>query len=152
MKLDSLRLRRVIWASLVFSSSVFMALADGPELVTTKSPLIEPSIAGGGDSGNGFVTPDVRFVLFASTANNLAATSSNTPFLSQAPIRLNVYLRNRTNGTTSLVSLNLSGAGGGNGDSVCTALSTNGRYALFESTASDLVSGDTNNFNDVFVR
>ena len=62
------------------------------------------------------------------------------------------YLRNRTNGTTALVSLNRSGTGGGNDDSACTAISTNGRYALFQSSASDLVPNDTNNLSDIFVR
>ena len=63
-----------------------------------------------------------------------------------------MFLRDRTNGTTTLVSVNLTGTGGGNGDSLPAALSANGRYACFESSASDLVPGDTNNATDVFVR
>jgi hypothetical protein len=50
------------------------------------------------------------------------------------------------------VSENLSGIGGGNGDSIPTGLSSDGRYALFESRASDLVPNDTNNATDIFVR
>ncbi len=65
---------------------------------------------------------------------------------------MNVFLRDRINSTTTLVSLNLSGTGGGNADSFPTGISTNGRYALFESSASDLVANDTNNASDVFVR
>src|ERR1043165_7951758 len=38
------------------------------------------------------------------------------------------------------------------GDSWPTGISGDGRYALFEGSASDLVPGDTNNVNDVFVR
>ncbi len=52
----------------------------------------------------------------------------------------------------SLVSVNSTGTGGGNGDSLPVDLSTNGRYAVFESSASDLVPGDTNGATDVFVR
>ena len=46
----------------------------------------------------------------------------------------------------------MAGNGGGNGDSFPTGISTNGQFALFESRASDLVAGDTNNANDIFVR
>jgi Tol biopolymer transport system component len=98
------------------------------------------------------ISPDGRYVLFASTADNLALTSSNTPFAVQSSPKINVFLRDRTNATTVLVSINLAGTGGGNGDSIPIEISTNGQYALFESAASDLVPGDTNNASDVFVR
>jgi Tol biopolymer transport system component len=68
------------------------------------------------------------------------------------PPAMNVFLRDRTNATTTLVSVNLTGTNGGNGDSVPAGLSTDGRYVLFESSASDLVPGDTNGVSDVFVR
>jgi TolB protein len=68
------------------------------------------------------------------------------------PPRMNVFLRDRTNGTTTLVSLNVAGNGGGNDDSFPIELSTNGQYALFESSASDVAPGDTNGVTDVFVR
>ena len=65
---------------------------------------------------------------------------------------MNVFLRDRTNATTTLVSVNLTGTNGGNGDSLPAGLSTDGRYVLFESSASDLVADDTNGVSDVFVR
>ena len=74
----------------------------------------------------------------------------NIPPIGPAP--LNVFLRDRTNDTTTLVSVNLNNNGGGNDDSLPVAISTNGRYALFESIATNLVMGDTNNLPDVFVR
>ncbi len=128
------------------------ALATPLQLVTTIDPSVGPPASGGGNSMNPIITPDGRYVLFASTANNLALTSSNTPFLAQGSPKINVFLRDRTNGTTTLVSVNLTGTGGGNGDSMPIGLSTNGQYALYESIASDLAPGDTNNANDVFVR
>ncbi len=127
-------------------------MATPLQLVTTVDPSVGPPASGGGNSMNPIITPDGRYVLFASTADNLALTSSNTPFLAQSPPKMNVFLRDRTNGTTTLVSVNLVGTGGGNGDSVPIELSTNGQFALFESSASDLVPGDTNNASDVFVR
>jgi Tol biopolymer transport system component len=128
------------------------AMATPLQLVTTIDPSVGPPVSGGGNSMNPIITPDGRYVLFASTADNLALTSSNTPFPAQGSPKINVFLRDRTNGTTTLVSINFAGTGGGNGDSTPIELSTNGQYALFESTASDLVPGDTNNATDVFVR
>lgn len=98
------------------------------------------------------MSPDGRYVLFASTANNLAVTATNPPTPIPPPLKLNVFLRDRTNRTTTLVSVNLSGLGGGNGGSLPSDISADGRYAAFESSASDLVPGDTNNVTDVFVR
>jgi Tol biopolymer transport system component len=64
---------------------------------------------------------------------------------------MNVYLRDRASNTTALVSVNLTGTGGGNGDSLPFGISTNGRFALFESSATNLVANDTNNAQDIFV-
>lgn len=121
------------------------------QLISQRGPV--PASAGGsGDSLGPIITPDGRFVLFASTANNLVATTNGQALpVSIAPV-LNVFLRDRTNNTTILVSPNLSGTGGGNGDSIPTAISTDGRFACFESSASDLVPNDTNAVMDVFVR
>jgi len=112
-----------------------------------------PAPAGGaGDSWGAIISPDGRFVLFASTANNLVSTTNGLALPISGTSRLNVFLRDRMNNTTTLVSANLSGTGGGNGDSIPTALSTNGQFACFESSASDLVASDTNGVADVFVR
>jgi Tol biopolymer transport system component len=107
---------------------------------------------GGGDSSLPIVSPDGRFVLFASTANNLVLATNGNPIPLIVPPRINVFLRDRTNGTTTLVSVNVNGVAGGNGDSIPADLSTNGRYAVFQSDASDLVPGDTNQVTDIFVR
>ena len=143
--------RRALFILAIFCLTV-PAMATPVQLVTTVDPVVGPPVSGGGNSMQPIITPDGRYVLFASTANNLAVTSSNTPFPAQGSPKMNVYLRDRTNGTTTLVSINLAGNGGGNGDSLPIELSTNGQYALFESSASDLVLGDTNNATDVFVR
>ena len=98
------------------------------------------------------MSPDGRYVLFASTANDLVLATNNPPTPISSLLKLNVLLRDRTNGTTKLVSVNLTGLGGGNGGSLPADVSADGRYAAFESSATDLVAGDTNNTNDVFVR
>src|SRR5208282_6674602 len=68
------------------------------------------------------------------------------------PPVMNIDLRDRQQQTTTLVSVSLDGTGAGNGDSIPAGISTNGQFALFESAANNLVAGDTNGVNDVFVR
>ncbi len=136
----------------LLACAVAIAGAAPFELISARDPTQAAPAGGSGDSGGAVVSPDGRFILFASAANNLALNSSSNPIPLLLAPRLNVYLRDRTSGSTVLVSANLSGMGGGNGDSVPTAISDDGRYALFESSASDLVAGDTNGVADVFLR
>jgi Tol biopolymer transport system component len=120
-------------------------------LVLRNDPAQVPTGAGG-DSWDPVVSPDGRYVLFASTANNLLLASNGAAIPQRIPPSLNVYLRDRWYGSNTLVSLNLSGVAGGSSDSFPAGLSPDGRFVVFESTASDLVVGDTNNVSDVFVR
>ncbi|HTL17447.1 MAG TPA: hypothetical protein VL793_09430 [Patescibacteria group bacterium] len=138
---------------LAFAFVTFTANAQFLQLVSVPDPSVLPPSGGNGDSYSPILTPDGRFVLFASTANNLAAAgTNNVPAPDQFPAHLNVYLSDRTKGTVTLVSVNFSGFAAGNGDSTPLAVSTNGQFVLFESGASDLVSGDTNNAADIFIR
>ncbi len=129
----------------------FRSLAGGIQPVAPIAPAGDAPATGGGDSVNPIISPDGRYVLFASTANNLVSGSGG-PLAAHFPPKLNVFLRDRTNGTTTLVSVDFMGLGGGNGDSAPRGISTNGQFALFESTAGNLVANDTNNAADVFVR
>ncbi|MBA4147865.1 MAG: PD40 domain-containing protein [Verrucomicrobia bacterium] len=110
-----------------------------------------PPAGGNGDSFIPIVSADGQQVLFASMADNLVIDTNSTPLAASYPFKLNVFLRDRTNASTMLVSKNLVGVSG-NGDSVPMGISTNNRYVLFESSASDLVSNDTNNASDILVR
>jgi Tol biopolymer transport system component len=62
-----------------------------------------------------------------------------------------VFVRDVATGTTTLVSVGLNGVPANN-DSDDASISADGRYVAFGSLASNLVSGDTNGFSDVFVR
>ena len=62
-----------------------------------------------------------------------------------------VYLRDRTARRTFRVSVTTTGVEG-NGESAYPVLSGDGRYVVFESAATNLVSGDTNTAWDIFVR
>jgi len=137
---------------LVIAGLTLSAAAGYLQPVSLLNPSEDAPAGGSGDSGAPTMSPDGRYVLFASAANNLVLTSSNTPLPVLFPPRLNVFLRDRTAGTTALLSVNLTGTGGGNEDSLPTGISTNGQYAVYESSASDLVPDDTNKVADVFVR
>lgn len=139
------------WLALT-ALAAFSAAAAPLQIISTLDASISLTLAGGGDSSNPFLSPGGRYMLFASTANNLALTSSNVAMVPSGFQRLNVYLRDRTNGTTTLVSANFAGTSGGDGDSTPAGLSADGRYALFESCADDLLPGDTNNASDIFLR
>lgn len=130
----------------------FPAPASFIQLVSQRDSSLPPVAGGGGSSQMPIVSADGRYVLFASTANNLMVMSNGAPMSVLTMPSLNVYLRDCASNTTTLVSVNLAGTGGGNGDSLPVGISTNGQYVLFESAASNLVANDTNNANDVFVR
>lgn len=135
--------------TLIFGNSVF---AQSTQLLSVPDTGQVAPDTGSGDSLCPIISADGRYVLFASTANNLVTIGTNKPIPAVAPSPLNVYLRDRLTATTTLVSVNSSATGGGNDNSWPIAISTNGQFALFESAASDLVSGDTNKATDVFVR
>src|SRR2546428_14068744 len=99
------------------ASGISPAPAASLQLVSMRNPSFAPSASGGGDSGLPILSADGRFVLFASTADNLVLTSSH-PIPALYPARLNVFLRDRTSGATALVSVDSTGTGGGNENSI----------------------------------
>ena len=138
----------ILAASLVALAATAVPL----QLVSERNGAVTPSASAGGDSLMAVLGGNGRYVAFASSANNLALTASNTPFQKLGPAPLEVFLRDRVGNTTVLVSVNLAGTGGGDQDAVPVAVSTNGQFVLFESAADDLVASDTNSAADVFVR
>jgi archaellum component FlaF (FlaF/FlaG flagellin family) len=65
--------------------------------------------------------------------------------------RLDVFVHDRQTGTTARVNLGPQGQQA-NGNTTQSSISGDGRYVAFDSTASNLVPGDTNRASDVFVR
>ncbi len=120
------------------------------DLQTGRTTLVSVNAAGTA-SGNSYSYPialssNGRYVTFYSYATDLVATS-DTPFLTS-----DAFVRDLRTGRTTLVSVNAAGTATGNSESFPVALSSNGRFVLFESAASDLVTNDTNDTGDVFVR
>lgn len=106
------------------------------------------SVATDGSQGNTHsfaqeITPKGRYVTFNSTASNLVEGDTNGMH--------EVFLVDRRTGVMERIAL---GPGGveGNGISFGGAMSDDARYVGFVSAASNLVQGDTNGVNDVFVR
>ncbi len=102
--------------------------------------------------------------LFVGVIITQGATSNNRGIYDQeAFVRMNSKLVNLNSSIIYLPFINKSYGGckinlvslasdgtQGNGGSYNPAFSTEGRYVAFESTASNLVSGDTNNWTDIF--
>src|SRR5690242_7951067 len=133
------------WLCLMFGAVTGINAGSSVEIVSTASPFNPVPAGGSGDSSASFISADGRFVLFLSDANNLTTNDDSGKLI-------DVFVRNRTNDTTTLVSVNSTGVGGGNGHSISPAASADGRYVVFESEANNLVANDTNGVGDVFVR
>ncbi|MDI6858193.1 MAG: hypothetical protein QME71_07780 [Dehalococcoidia bacterium] len=102
-------------------------------------------------SYNPDVSGDGRFVSFVSGASNLVEDDTNVSFYPDGmpyPME-DVFVRDRETGRTARVSVGSDGAQA-NGPSDRAAISDDGRYVAFLSTADNLVSGDTNGQRDVF--
>jgi Tol biopolymer transport system component len=89
------------------------------------------------------ISADGRFVAFESAASNLVQGDGNGV--------VDVFVRDREAGTTERVSIDSAGQEG-NGRSDSCAISADGRIVAFESEASNLVGGDTDGTQDIFVR
>jgi Tol biopolymer transport system component len=101
-----------------------------------------------GSSGFPSISADGRYVAYQSLASNLVPHDTN---------RLaDVFVRDLATGKTSRVSVTSRGAQAACRAAFCEstqpALSARGRYVAFQSSATNLVPGDTNRLGDVFVR
>ncbi|HET6954653.1 MAG TPA: hypothetical protein VFI47_30090 [Acidimicrobiales bacterium] len=79
------------------------------------------------------ISADGRYIAFASSATDLVAGDVNGVY--------DVFLWDATSGTTTRIT-------DGNGDSWGASISGDGRQIAFESAASNLVPGDSNDTND----
>jgi hypothetical protein len=106
------------------------------------------SVSSTGDGANGDSgSPDIsgengRWVVFASEATNFGVTDTNGG--------TDIFLRDRTNDTTTLVS-GSSATTAGNDPSDSPHITPNGNYVVFRSDATNLVGGDTNGDTDCFI-
>ena len=113
---------------------------------TTRISVSSSGEEGNGDSTYSSISADGRYIVFSSRASNLVDGDTNG--------QSDVFLRDTQENTTTRVSVSSSGEEGNSyiwGDNT-PSISADGRYIAFESYASNLVDGDTNEAGDVFVR
>jgi Tol biopolymer transport system component len=137
-----------------FDSGASLVPGDGPfsdvyvrdlELGTTT--LVSVAADGGpADSGSSepSISADGRTVAFASGASNLLQAGDGNG-------TTDIYVRDLDAGVTRRVSVDSAGQDP-NQLSVNPAINGDGHLVAFTSSASDLVAGDTNGHDDVFVR
>ena len=111
------------------------------------------SIASNGTQGNSeslypSISADGRYVAFYSLASNLVSGDTNGA--------VDTFVHDRQTGQTTRVSLASDGTQGNSDSSYPAnpsphAISADGHYVAFCSNASNLVSGDTNGMEDIFV-
>jgi archaellum component FlaF (FlaF/FlaG flagellin family) len=88
------------------------------------------------------ISSDGRFVAFDSDASNLVSGDTTSHH--------NIFVRDTLTNTTIRVSVGLEG-NQANESSFGGSISADGRIVVFDSLASNLVPGDTNDFWDVFI-
>jgi Tol biopolymer transport system component len=126
------------------ANSAFDAFVRDLAAGTTECVSVGPSgTPGNSHSLHPVLSLDGRYVVFESAASDLVAGDTNGGY--------DVFLRDRAVGSTERVSVASNGAEA-HGWSTNPAVSADGRFVVFRSLASDLVAGDTNGVDDVFVR
>lgn len=105
------------------------------------------SVNSAGEQGNHrsyepFISADGRYIAYSSYASNLVPGDTNGTW--------DILIHDRQTGTASRVSENNEGRQA-NTYSFTPVLSADGRYAAFLSGATNLVRGDTNRYDDIFV-
>jgi hypothetical protein len=93
--------------------------------------------------GYSAISVNGRFVTYCGDASNAVKGDTNG--------HQDVFVHDRATGKTTLVSVSSSGRQG-NGDSDYSNVSSDGRWVVFASQASNLVKGDTNGYWDLFLR
>ena len=110
---------------------------------TTLVSVRSGGLQGNGNSYSPSISANGQLVAFDSAAPDLVSNDTNGTW--------DVFVWNRLTGTTTRISVSDAG-GQGSGASWGRSISADGRFVSFNSTASNLVSGDTNATWDVFLR
>jgi Tol biopolymer transport system component len=97
----------------------------------------------GGESSGAAISADGQHVAFRSAADDLVEDDGNS--------FIDVFVHDRESNETERVSLDTAGADPDKA-SFDPAISANGRYLAFASSAGDLVEDDTNSSADIFIR
>jgi Tol biopolymer transport system component len=122
------------------STDIFVHDRDSGE--TTRVSISTGGVEGNNDSYLSSISSDNRYVAFESYASNLVSGDDNGKW--------DIFVHNLDTGETKRVSVSTAG-GQGDGDSRYPFISSDGLYVAFYSKAANLVSGDSNDSEDVFL-
>jgi Tol biopolymer transport system component len=109
--------------------------------VTHRVSVASDGTQANGGSSNASISDDASYIAFESAASNLVAGDNN----GTSDVFVHHFL-----GTTTRISVD-SGGGEANGASSDPHISADGGFVSFDSSASNLVAGDTNGVSDIFV-
>lgn len=129
---------------------IYNLAEEGTSVTDRSCSLPTPYLASVGPAGtrpdgpsvNASLSGDGRYVVFESDATNLVPDDTNG--------FTDIFIHDTRQGETKRVNLASDGSEA-NGDSASPTISSDGRYVAFHSRATNLVAGDTNSSNDVFV-
>jgi len=114
-------------------------------VVTKKISIASNGMPGNKNTYSPSVSDDGRYIAFISAATNLVPDDTNNA--------LDIFIHDQQTGETIRASVASNGtqANESSFGYYATALSADGRFVAFASTASNLVDDDTNQVNDIFV-
>lgn len=118
-------------------------LHDRKQGTTRRISVSSAGAQGTGESDSPAISANGRYIAFESDAKELVPGDTNQ--------HSDVFVHDRKTGKTTRVSVDADGVQA-NGSSFDPAISGDGRFVAFVSTATNLVPGDTNGRIDVFVR
>lgn len=124
-------------------SDIFMRDMQSQTMALVSGNCLGSSPANG-SSWNAQMSADGQHVIFQSYATDLVPGEF-------PPGTANLYRWDRLTGAISLLSPNQSATGGSQGEKHFGAMSTDGRVVVFDTSAGDLIIGDTDQFSDVFL-
>jgi Tol biopolymer transport system component len=120
-------------------------IAPRAEAQSARTFRVSVSSTGAQSNNTSFfprISDDGRYVVFSSYGSTLVGGDTN--------VKSDIFVHDCRIGTTTRVSVDSSGVQS-NADSYLPGISSDGRYVVFQSFASNLVPGDTNGVTDVFV-
>lgn len=131
---------RIAARTAIVFAIVFATVPAGAQTVLLSVDDAEAQANDASDTPS--VSQNGRYVAFVSQSTNLVAGDTN--------VRDDIFVRDRILGTTVRVSVDSAGV---QSDRDCEnpSISTDGRFVAFDSTATNLVVGDTNGVRDVFL-
>ncbi len=124
-----------------FSPDIYVHTRSSGE--TRRVSVATGGAQGNSESLNGALSGDGQVVVFDSYAQDLVPGDTN--------FRYDIFQYGFFDQATKVLSY-VTGGVMGNGESYLPSLSSDGRYVAFQSIASNLVPGDTNDREDIFLR